>query len=289
MDALWEQRTWAEGVVLNPGPLAPASHVLRAAVSASRMPVVEVLLAPAKGTGSGPASLAPARRVRGARRRHRRRGIPRGAGAAVARGEPGDRRADRQRRSAGRPTAPASAAGKPAGQGGGDGAPRPAPASAAPPPARSWRGACPRPLLPPRRRRPQLARRRRSDPRAETPCTDGAPRERRGHPGPGSVERGQDARPCRCPAALRAPGDRAQGSPGPRCARASPSGWPGDSPRPGSPPGRAASGSRCSAERRSRPVSVTSSRRCSRRSSSPCSRRGALSDHQLVEWMAALE
>jgi 3-dehydroquinate dehydratase-2 len=35
--------------VLNPGPLAPGSHVLRAAVSASRMPVVEVLLAPAKG------------------------------------------------------------------------------------------------------------------------------------------------------------------------------------------------------------------------------------------------
>ena len=49
VDALWEQRTWAEGVVLNPGPLAPGSHVLRAAVSASRMPVVEVLLAPAKG------------------------------------------------------------------------------------------------------------------------------------------------------------------------------------------------------------------------------------------------
>ena len=37
VDALWEQRTWAEGVVLNPGPLAPGSHVLRAAVSASRM------------------------------------------------------------------------------------------------------------------------------------------------------------------------------------------------------------------------------------------------------------
>jgi len=49
VDALWEQRTWAEGVVLNPGPLAPSSHVLRAAVSASRVPVVEVLLAPAKG------------------------------------------------------------------------------------------------------------------------------------------------------------------------------------------------------------------------------------------------
>ena len=49
VDALWEQRTWAEGVVLNPGPLAPGSHVLRAAVSASRLPVVEVLLAPAKG------------------------------------------------------------------------------------------------------------------------------------------------------------------------------------------------------------------------------------------------
>jgi len=49
VDALWEQRTWAEGVVLNPGPLAPGSQVLRAAVSASRMPVVEVLLAPAKG------------------------------------------------------------------------------------------------------------------------------------------------------------------------------------------------------------------------------------------------
>ncbi len=49
VDALWEQRTWAEGVVLNPGPLALGSHVLRAAVSASAMPVVEVLLAPAKG------------------------------------------------------------------------------------------------------------------------------------------------------------------------------------------------------------------------------------------------
>jgi len=49
VDALWEQRTWADGVLLNPGPLAPGSHVLRAAVSASRMPVVEVLLAPAKG------------------------------------------------------------------------------------------------------------------------------------------------------------------------------------------------------------------------------------------------
>ncbi|HUM12332.1 MAG TPA: type II 3-dehydroquinate dehydratase [Myxococcaceae bacterium] len=49
VDALWEQRAWAEGVVLNPGPLAPGSHVLRAAVSASRVPVVEVLLAPAKG------------------------------------------------------------------------------------------------------------------------------------------------------------------------------------------------------------------------------------------------
>src|SRR5262249_9353967 len=49
VDALWEQRTWADGVLLNPGPLAPGSHVLRAAVSASRMPVVEVLLAPTKG------------------------------------------------------------------------------------------------------------------------------------------------------------------------------------------------------------------------------------------------
>ena len=49
VDALWEQRSWAEGVLLNPGPLAPGAHVLRAAVSASRMPVVEVLLAPAKG------------------------------------------------------------------------------------------------------------------------------------------------------------------------------------------------------------------------------------------------
>ncbi len=49
VDALWEQRTWAEGVVVNPGPLAAGSHVLRAAVAASRIPVVEVLLAPAKG------------------------------------------------------------------------------------------------------------------------------------------------------------------------------------------------------------------------------------------------
>ena len=48
-DALWEQRGWAEGVVLNPGPLALGSHVLRAAVAASTMPVVEVLLLPAKG------------------------------------------------------------------------------------------------------------------------------------------------------------------------------------------------------------------------------------------------
>jgi len=49
VDALWEQRAWAEGVVLSPGPLALGSHVLRAAVSASRVPVVEVVLAPAKG------------------------------------------------------------------------------------------------------------------------------------------------------------------------------------------------------------------------------------------------
>ena len=49
VDALWEQRAWAEGVVLNPGPLALGSHVLRAAVAASTMPVVEVLLLPAKG------------------------------------------------------------------------------------------------------------------------------------------------------------------------------------------------------------------------------------------------
>jgi len=49
VDALWEQRGWAEGVLLNPGPLALGSHVLRAAVAASRMPVVEVMLAPAKG------------------------------------------------------------------------------------------------------------------------------------------------------------------------------------------------------------------------------------------------
>jgi 3-dehydroquinate dehydratase-2 len=48
-DALWEQRSWAEGVVLNPGPLALGSHVLRAAVAAATMPVVEVLLLPAKG------------------------------------------------------------------------------------------------------------------------------------------------------------------------------------------------------------------------------------------------
>jgi 3-dehydroquinate dehydratase-2 len=49
VDALWEQRGWAEGVLLNPGPLALGSYVLRAAVAASRMPVVEVLVAPAKG------------------------------------------------------------------------------------------------------------------------------------------------------------------------------------------------------------------------------------------------
>src|SRR5215472_9700745 len=49
VDALWEQRNWAQGVLLNPGPLALGSHVLAEAVSASRMPVVEVLLAPPKG------------------------------------------------------------------------------------------------------------------------------------------------------------------------------------------------------------------------------------------------
>jgi 3-dehydroquinate dehydratase-2 len=49
VDALWEQRAWAEGVLLNPGPLALGSHVLRAAVAASTLPVVEVLLVPAKG------------------------------------------------------------------------------------------------------------------------------------------------------------------------------------------------------------------------------------------------
>jgi 3-dehydroquinate dehydratase II len=48
VDALWEQRGWAQGVLLNPGPLALGSHVLQEAVAASKMPVVEVLLA-AKG------------------------------------------------------------------------------------------------------------------------------------------------------------------------------------------------------------------------------------------------
>jgi len=49
VDALWEQRAWAHAVVLNPGPLALGSHVLREAIAACRMPVVEVLLAPPKG------------------------------------------------------------------------------------------------------------------------------------------------------------------------------------------------------------------------------------------------
>ena len=43
VDALWEQRGWAQGVLLNPGPLALGSHVLREAVAASQVPVVEVL------------------------------------------------------------------------------------------------------------------------------------------------------------------------------------------------------------------------------------------------------
>jgi 3-dehydroquinate dehydratase-2 len=43
VDALWEQRDWAQGVLLNPGPLALGSHVLREAVAAGKVPVVEVL------------------------------------------------------------------------------------------------------------------------------------------------------------------------------------------------------------------------------------------------------
>src|SRR5262249_61365219 len=43
VDALWEQRHWAQGVLLNPGPLALGSHVLREAVAAGKVPVVEVL------------------------------------------------------------------------------------------------------------------------------------------------------------------------------------------------------------------------------------------------------
>lgn len=48
VDALWEQRDWAQGVLLNPGPLALGSHVLREAVAAGTAPVVEVLTVTAK-------------------------------------------------------------------------------------------------------------------------------------------------------------------------------------------------------------------------------------------------
>ena len=48
VDALWEQRDWAQGVLLNPGPLALGSHVLREAVAAGKVPVVEVLTVGAK-------------------------------------------------------------------------------------------------------------------------------------------------------------------------------------------------------------------------------------------------
>jgi 3-dehydroquinate dehydratase-2 len=51
VDALWEQRDWAQGVLLNPGPLALGSHVLQEAVGASKMPVVEVLLAAKRQSG----------------------------------------------------------------------------------------------------------------------------------------------------------------------------------------------------------------------------------------------
>jgi len=51
IDALWEQRDWAHGVLLNPGPLALSSHVLREAVAAGKVPVVEVLTVGAKEPG----------------------------------------------------------------------------------------------------------------------------------------------------------------------------------------------------------------------------------------------
>ena len=51
IDALWEQRDWAHGVLLNPGPLALSSHVLREAVAAGKVPVVEVLTVGAKDPG----------------------------------------------------------------------------------------------------------------------------------------------------------------------------------------------------------------------------------------------
>jgi len=51
VDALWEQRDWAHGVLLNPGPLALGSHVLQEAVAASKMPVVEVLLSAKRQSG----------------------------------------------------------------------------------------------------------------------------------------------------------------------------------------------------------------------------------------------
>ena len=51
VDALWEQRDWAHGVLLNPGPLALSSHVLAEAVAASKMPVVEVVLAAKRQAG----------------------------------------------------------------------------------------------------------------------------------------------------------------------------------------------------------------------------------------------
>jgi len=51
VDTLWEQRDWAHGVLLNPGPLALGSHVLKEAVAAGKVPVVEVLTVGAKDPG----------------------------------------------------------------------------------------------------------------------------------------------------------------------------------------------------------------------------------------------
>jgi 3-dehydroquinate dehydratase-2 len=51
VDTLWEQRDWAQGVLLNPGPLALGSHVLKEAVAAGKVPVVEVLTVGAKDPG----------------------------------------------------------------------------------------------------------------------------------------------------------------------------------------------------------------------------------------------
>ena len=197
MDALWEQRVWAEGVVLNPGPLALGSHVLRAAVSASRVPVVEVLLAPAKGRATAQRRSLPQGRLRGPRRGHRGRGLPRGARAAGAGGEPlGGRAGDEDPGAGGRGRPGAEVArgqgtGKRGERGGGACAPEGRSGSRCagdrhpPQDARSGprRGRDARPGGPRRKRR----ERRRRRPREVVPVGHA---RARGRPG-----RGEDARP----------------------------------------------------------------------------------------------